>query len=492
MKKKTLQTIAVAAGVAGLMALSPVPEDKDLSRRAGDYFEQIRRDPLLLTAFFTAMPKGGDLHHHFSGSMYGETYWQILADHNGWINTSTMDVDTPGTEHALPWKRFAALPRDARFDSLKQAFLRSVSAKDYEASLRPSDEHFFATFGKMSFVASFGMEEGLRELKQRAVSENVQYIETQTGQPDMRIDQPESADWEKSLTGVSLKDSLVVFGILDKVRDSLLAHGAVHWADSCRRRMAEIHRNANVDDSTFILRYQLSASRAGAPLSVYRRLMLAFEVASRDSLVVGVNLVSREDGEVSMRDYQLHMLMFAHLDRNYHGRVPYSLHAGELTAGMVRPEQLRSHITEAVMVAGARRIGHGVDIAYESAWKTVLDHMARKKIPVEINLSSNEFILKVQNELHPVLLYFTHKVPVVISTDDAGVLRTDLTRQYVLLATCYPSLRYADIRQIVSNSIRYSFIRPAALKEEKLRQLDIAFARFEQQLLRYGTGKVIR
>lgn len=480
-----LQNVAVAAGVAGLMALTTIPEDQDISRQVGDYFEEVRRDPLLLTTFFTAMPKGGDLHHHFSGSMYGETYWQILSDHDGWINTSTVDVDTPGVAHTLPWKRFTALPRDARFDSLKQAFLRTVSAKDYEVSLRPSDEHFFGTFGKMSFIASFGMEQGLRELRQRAVSENVQYIETQTGQPDMRINLPENEGWEKSLEGVSLKDSLAVFGILDKLRDSLLAHGATHWADSCRRRMAEVHRNANVDDSTFMVRYQLSASRAGAPLSVYRRLLLAFEIADRDSLVVGVNLVSREDGEVSMRDYQLHMLMFAHLDRSYYRRVPYSLHAGELTAGMVRPEQLRTHITEAVMVAGARRIGHGVDIAYESAWKPLLDLMARKKIAIEINLSSNEFILKVKNEQHPVLLYFTRKVPVVISTDDAGVLRTDLTRQYVLLATRYPSLHYADIKQMVRNSIRYSFIKPAVVKEQKLRELDAAFARFEQQVLRH-------
>ncbi|WP_206156106.1 amidohydrolase family protein [Chitinophaga fulva] len=82
------------------------------------------------------------------------------------------------------------------------------------------------------------------------------------------------------------------------------------------------------------------------------------------------------------------------------------------------------------------------------------------------------------------LLYHTHQVPVVISTDDAGVLRTDLTRQYVLLATRYPSLHYADIKQMIRNGIQYSFIQPAALKRQQLRQLDAALARFEWQVLR--------
>jgi adenosine deaminase len=38
----------------------------------------------------------------------------------------------------------------------------------------------------------------------------------------------------------------------------------------------------------------------------------------------------------------------------------------ELTLGLVQPEDLTSHINDAVYTAGANRIGHGVDMAYES------------------------------------------------------------------------------------------------------------------------------
>ncbi|RBL89897.1 amidohydrolase family protein [Chitinophaga flava] len=476
--------LLVTACLLAIMAFTAVPQKNPVTRQVNDYFEQIRRNPQLLTAFFTAMPKGGDLHHHYSGSVYGETYWEILSDNNGWINTTSLETDTPGAVHQAPWKRLAELQNDSRLDSVKQAFLRKVSIKDYDPSIGPPDQHFFATFGKMGTVASFRMEVGLRELKQRALKENVQYIETMLGQVDTVVSLPDGANWEKSLTAASLKDSLAVFNTLNKLHTALISAGVATAAKGYCHRLAEMHNKAHPDDSSFMIRYQLSIRRSLSPLQVYRRLLLAFQVASQDTLVVGVNLVTREDGDVSMRDYSLHMLMFADLSRRYPG-VKYALHAGELAMGMVRPEQLRSHITEAVMTAGAKRIGHGVTIAYESDWKMVLHRMSAQKIPVEINLSSNEFILKVKNEEHPVLLYHSHKVPIVIGTDDAGVLRTDLTRQYVLLAARYPSLRYTDIKEMIRNSIIYSFIQPAASKEQQLRKLDTALLKFEEQVLAY-------
>jgi hypothetical protein len=39
-----------------------------------ELFESVRHDPLLLRRFLEQMPKGGDLHNHLSGTVYGETY----------------------------------------------------------------------------------------------------------------------------------------------------------------------------------------------------------------------------------------------------------------------------------------------------------------------------------------------------------------------------------------------------------------------------------
>src|ERR671936_387731 len=49
------------------------------------------------------------------------------------------------------------------------------------------------------------------------------------------------------------------------------------------------------------------------------------------------------------------------------GDVPVALHAGELWLGLVPPADLAFHIRQAIEIAGARRIGHGVSIAFERA-----------------------------------------------------------------------------------------------------------------------------
>ena len=158
------------------------------------------------------------------------------------------------------------------------------------------------------------------------------------------------------------------------------------------------------------------------------------------------------------------------------------MHAGELVLGIVQPEELTWHIGEAVHTAGAKRIGHGVDIPYEANSYDLMRYMAENKIAVEINLVSNEFILKVKNDRHPISLYKDFGVPIVISTDDAGVLRTNLIEQYVLLAKRYPEISYRDIKRFVYNSIDYSFIEEPAVKQKLRNDLRKRFREFEEMV----------
>lgn len=149
-----------------------------------------------------------------------------------------------------------------------------------------------------------------------------------------------------------------------------------------------------------------------------------------------------------------------------------------MTLGLVKPEEMRHHIREAVFVAGANRIGHGVDVAFEQNSISLLDTMRQRQIPVEINLTSNEFILGVKGDLHPFMLYRQAGVPVILSTDDPGILRTNLTQQYVL-ATLRYGLTYYEIKQIVRNSIFLGFM-PKDVKEQLAQQVEVQFAKFEK------------
>src|SRR5262249_58066302 len=75
---------------------------------------------------------------------------------------------------------------------------------------------------------------------------------------------------------------------------------------------------------------------------------------------VGLNLVGPEDDLVARRDYtrQMEIIRFLASD------VPVALHAGELWLGLVPPSDLSFHIRQAIEIAGARRIGHRVSVAF--------------------------------------------------------------------------------------------------------------------------------
>ena len=71
-----------------------------------------------------------------------------------------------------------------------------------------------------------------------------------------------------------------------------------------------------------------------------------------------------EDAPTALDDFHLQMTMLDFLHRQY-PRVKVALHAGELTDGLVPPEDLRDHIRQSIDVGHASRIGHGVDVMSE-------------------------------------------------------------------------------------------------------------------------------
>ena len=158
--------------------------------------------------------------------------------------------------------------------------------------------------------------------------------------------------------------------------------------------------------------------------------------------------------------------------------VRVALHAGELWGGLVPPEDLTFHIRDAVETARARRIGHGVAVFYERMNYQLLSEMSKRKVAVEVNLTSNDVILGVRGKDHPLPAYLAAGVPVVLSTDDAGVSRIDLSNEYFRAARDYP-LGYRDLKAIARNSIEYSFLDPDA-KRKALNELDQSFTTFEK------------
>ena len=224
------------------------------------------------------------------------------------------------------------------------------------------------------------------------------------------------------------------------------------------------------------VRFIAYALRGLPPDQVYSQAVLAFAMAAVDPRVAGVNLVMPEDWHIPMRDHDLHMRMFAFLGKVYPD-VNVALHAGELSLGIVPPEKLGLHVRQAIEIGGARRIGHATDVMNDVDPAALLREMARRRIAVEISLSSSDVILGIRGARHPLRQFLRAGVPVVIATDDEGVARSDLTNEYQRAVEEH-ALSYRELKDISRNSIEHSFL-PSAEKARLRRRLDAAVADFE-------------
>jgi adenosine deaminase len=445
-----------------------------------------------LTLFFSMMPKGGDLHHHYSGAIYAEQFLDWVDQQHYCVNKVTYRIETDkalidAEKVKAPDQRNCLSSAEVLADNaMYRELLQHWSDKDFSnhgAVQPPPDRQFFDTFGYFGPVSASNNNEGLQLLKKRAIQENLTYIETIFEFGPLI----EDVDFDKKVLQTNGDNDTLTAQMA--AMTTALDHDQA-FNGKIDSYLANIKASsAGIDDDQFTMRYQAFVLRLLSPSQVFSSMLAAFKEANQSDLVVGVNIVGAENLNVSMRDYSLHMKMFKFLKAKY-PHVKLALHAGELALGMVPPEGLTFHIKEAIEVAGANRIGHGIDLAHETDAVGIMKEMHDRDIPVEINLSSNEFILGVKDESHPLTLYRKYGVPFVLSTDDPGVSRNNLSGEYVLFASRYKT-DYAEVKKLSYDSLRYSFLSDKD-KKRLILALDARFAKFEAQiadLSKSGTGK---
>jgi adenosine deaminase len=351
------------------------------------------------------------------------------------------------------------------------------SLRNWHPSQESGHRRFFSTFGRFGLATRGRTGDMLAEVSARAASQQVSYLElmhTADGGASAAIGR--SLTWTDDLA--AMRDGMLRAGL----RDSLAA--ARRALDAAEARQREVLRcgTAAADLGCAVtVRYLYQVAR-GRPLEeVFGQILMGFELSRADPRVVGLNLVQPEDYPVPMVDYQRHMAIIGWLHTVYPG-VRVTLHAGELAEGLVPPDGLRFHIREAIEVARAERIGHGVAVMHEADALGLLSVMAERRVLVEIALSSNDIILGVRGARHPLRTYLRHGVPVTLVTDDEGVARSSLTQEY-RRAVEEHGLDYSTLREMVRNSIAYAFVEEPE-KQRLLDELNTAFARFEAQWAR--------
>src|SRR3984885_6801973 len=424
-------------------------------QRAVRALEQARKNPLELRMFLQDMPKGGDLHLHLSGgTVYSETLIRDAVQDGLCVTTATMTLfKTQSTcgEGAV------AANNAFKDQHLYDALINAFSMRNFVPSSGTSGhDQFFSTFDRFQALGTTHVGEWVDEIATRAAQQNEQYIEAMYTPVFLNAAR---LGYQTGWDGDSLED-------IKKTRDVLLAAGLrdeivtdrkeIDTIEATRAQLEQCGQTQPKPACSVKVLYLFQVLRGFPPQQVFAQTLLGFELASVDPRVVGLNFVMPEDGYLSMRDYHLQMRMLDYLHSIY-PKVRMTLHAGELSPGMVPPEGLKFHIREAVQLGHAERIGHGVDVMYEDRPHELLQELAAKHIMVEINLTSNDVILGIKGKDHPLALYRAAHVPVALSTDDEGVSRIDITHEYEK-GVQEQGLGYLDLKNMARTSLEHSFI----------------------------------
>jgi adenosine deaminase len=210
------------------------------------------------------------------------------------------------------------------------------------------------------------------------------------------------------------------------------------------------------------LRFQNQVLRAFPKEEVFAQLLAGFELASADPRLAAVNLIQSQDEYRALHDFHLHMRRLDDLHGVYPG-VHISLHAGELTPGEAKPEELlASHIRESIEVGHAERIGHGLDVLYEADVPGLLAEMAQRHILVEDCVYSHEIVRGMTGSENVLPIYLRAGVPVALATADEGIVRSELTWFFRRAVEGY-HVDYSTLKRMLRDSLDHAFVPGTSL-----------------------------
>src|ERR1700693_3575682 len=443
-----------------VLLLTGLAAGQTAEQRAARYLDSVRKQPPLLLAFERDLPKGGDLHNHLDGAIYAEDLVDFASDGGLCVDRTSSRLIAPPCDSCETYTAKPAARCSYGDHVLYNQMIDAWSMRNWRPGDESGHDHFFASFEKFGLASHTHVADAIAAATNRAGMDHLQYVEfMHTADAGAAARLAAKVEWTSDFA---------------KMRQALLNSGIKDVASETSKRLAaddarakEILQCATPDAApgcNVTVRYLYQVLRGLQHQIVFAQILLGFELASSDPRFVGLNLVMPEDWYVPIHDFNEHMAMMDYLHGVY-PKVHIALHAGELAMGLVPPEDLRFHIRASVERGHAERIGHGVSVMNEKDPIRLLHEMAQRNVLVEIALTSNDMILGVSGDDHPLPVYLKYGVPVAISTDDEGVARSDMTHEYLSAVEGY-RLAYTDLKRMTRQSLEHSFLPGQSLWAE--------------------------
>lgn len=431
------------------------------ARAAEPWFEQLKATatPQQLYRFLYALPKGGDLHNHLTGSVRSEWYWDaaIAEQARGYLwytRVKVMNCVAYGNNEFGPAKELL--------------LFKNLLAFNYEK---------LDACGKSEF----------KRLQDLDARERDGWLNS------LRLDQPYEgrneffeANWDRILD--LLRDPYVISNILLKnmqafgkegliyletqqgVEGAVRPDGMAMSTDEVAAIYRQLLASPEAKATGVEVRFQNALLRFTPDAESRLRTLYALNDKYRD-LYVGINMVGREDNG---KGYPLRFLPVLRELRHKYPDINLSIHAGET-------DEPDFHIRDTLLL-GAQRIGHGVNLISDPE---TLSRLRYGPYMVEINLISNLLLEYVTDySQHPFPEYLRIGVPVALSTDDRGMYDSNMSDEFYVAVKEF-NLSWEEIVTVSRNSLLYSFV-DAPTKQRLLADYDKRIAAFAQSFQKKG------
>jgi hypothetical protein len=452
-----LRSIVIALLLVASIGTTAVPATLSPEARTAAYFDAIKNNESKLTAFINDLPKGGDLHHHLDGAVYAESYLRYAAADGDCLDATFTIVPPP----CDPAKGLSPASRALNQDGIsnydyRNLAINAMSIRNYAPTAGDTSilVHFFRSFGKFYLVINGHWADMFAEVVHRAAIEHEVYLETMIS-PDKNkeIALGTKVGWDPDFDRMRAK--LDAAGMPALVAES---SKNLDEAEAGYRKILGCSTATPDPGCGLTLRYIAYVLRDMTPEQVFAQIQLGFEAAAADPRVVSINPVEPQDDYLPMHDFDLHMRMFQYFHKRY-PKIQLTMHAGELFPGVIAPEAMYDNqlIRKSILIGGATRIGHGLDIQYEKDAKDTLRIMARRHILVEDPIYIHELIGPGIVGQDVITTYLQAGVPVSLATDDEGGDRSNLAQTFMRAVQGY-HVGYRGLKTLVRDSLEHAFL----------------------------------